>query len=107
MEDCKESEATKTQCETQEPRITNTKREKDPRRVEAGKRLGAISKMAKERKRECEERESRERRRDDNDDNDSEANTSSGSYLDKINPTMILVGLGVVFGLYLLTRKTG
>ena len=32
------------------PSIVTTKKEKDPRRVEAGKRLAAISKQAKERK---------------------------------------------------------
>ena len=32
------------------PRVTTVKKEKDPRRVEAGKRLAAISKAAKERK---------------------------------------------------------
>ena len=32
------------------PKITATKKEKDPKRVEAGKRLPAISKAAKERK---------------------------------------------------------
>ena len=32
------------------PKITTTKKEKDPKRVEAGKRLAAISKAAKERK---------------------------------------------------------
>ena len=32
-------------------RITNAQKEKDPRRVAAGKKLGAISKMAKESKR--------------------------------------------------------
>ena len=30
------------------PKITNEKKEKDPKRVEAGKRLAAISKAAKE-----------------------------------------------------------
>ena len=40
--------------------IVTTKKEKDPRRVEAGKRLAAISKQAKERKRV--EREERLRR---------------------------------------------
>ena len=34
-----------------EPTIVTAKKEKDPRRVEAGKRLAAISKQAKERKR--------------------------------------------------------
>ena len=34
--------------------IVTTKKEKDPRRVEAGKRLAAISKQAKERKKERE-----------------------------------------------------
>ena len=32
------------------PKITTVKKEKDPKRVEAGKRLAAISKAAKERK---------------------------------------------------------
>ena len=32
------------------PKITTTKKEKDPKRVEAGKRLAAISKAARERK---------------------------------------------------------
>ena len=32
------------------PKITATKKEKDPKRVEAGRRLAAISKAAKERK---------------------------------------------------------
>ena len=31
-----------------EPRITNTQNEKEARRVEAGRRLGAISRVAKE-----------------------------------------------------------
>ena len=39
------------------PSIVTNKKEKDPRRVEAGKRLAAISKQAKERKKK--ERESR------------------------------------------------
>ena len=34
-----------------ETAIVTTKKEKDPRRVEAGKRLAAISKQAKERRR--------------------------------------------------------
>ena len=37
--------------EVVEAPIVTTKKEKDPRRVEAGKRLAAISKQAKERKR--------------------------------------------------------
>ena len=42
--------------------IVTTKKEKDPRRVEAGKRLAAISKQAKERKRmEREEKSKKER----------------------------------------------
>ena len=32
------------------PKITTTKKEKDPKRIEAGKRLAAISKSARERK---------------------------------------------------------
>ena len=32
------------------PNIVTTKKEKDPKRVEAGKKLAAISKQAKERK---------------------------------------------------------
>ena len=39
-----------TEVENTAPIVT-TKKEKDPRRVEAGKRLAAISKQAKERKR--------------------------------------------------------
>ena len=35
---------------SEEQRITNVVKEKDPRRVEAGKRLGAISRAAKENK---------------------------------------------------------
>jgi hypothetical protein len=35
---------------SEEQRITNVVKEKDPRRVEAGKRLGAISRTAKENK---------------------------------------------------------
>ena len=35
---------------SEEPKITNVEKTKDPRRVEAGKRLGMISKQAKERK---------------------------------------------------------
>jgi hypothetical protein len=35
---------------SEEQRITNAVKEKDPRRVEAGKRLGAISRAAKENK---------------------------------------------------------
>lgn len=36
--------------ETPKPKITTVKKEKDPKRVEAGKRLAAISKSARERK---------------------------------------------------------
>ena len=35
---------------SEEPKITSVEKTKDPRRVEAGKRLGVISKQAKERK---------------------------------------------------------
>ena len=35
---------------SEEQRITNVVKEKDPRRVEAGKRLGAISRSAKDKK---------------------------------------------------------
>ena len=35
---------------SEEQRITNVVKENDPRRVEAGKRLGAISRAAKENK---------------------------------------------------------
>ena len=35
---------------TTAPKITATKKEKDPNRVEAGRRLAAISKAAKEKK---------------------------------------------------------
>jgi hypothetical protein len=35
---------------SEEQRITNAVKEKDPRRVEAGKRLGAISRSAKDKK---------------------------------------------------------
>ena len=35
---------------SEEPKITSVEKTKDPRRVEAGKRLGMISKQAKERK---------------------------------------------------------
>ena len=38
------------------PSIVTTKKEKDPKRVEAGKRLAAISKQAKERKKKERER---------------------------------------------------
>ena len=35
---------------SEEPKITSVEKTKDPRRVEAGKRLAMISKQAKERK---------------------------------------------------------
>ena len=89
-----DSRQVKPSSETQ-PRITNNQKEKDPRRVAAGKRLAAISRMAKEKKREQHQRSEEH----------EQESTNSESYINKDNFMMILAGVGVISGLYLLTRR--
>ena len=63
-------------------KITSAEKVKDPRRVEAGKKLGAISKQAKEAKRSSE--------------NGSIREVESGFQLPNVNPLTAIGAVGVV-----------
>ena len=80
--------------ETKAPKITTIKMEKDPKRVEAGKRLAAISKAAKERKmREKIESESKQE------------NDSSGDYNVNYGLVFGIFGTGASIGSFYYIRK--
>ena len=90
-----------------QPRITNTQKEKDARRVAAGKRLGAISRVAKERKRERDRAKPSDAERQQHSDSTEEQEQSETSEnYSKGSVMMVLAGVGLVAGLvYLFTRN--
>ena len=87
----------------EQPKITNDVKPKDPRRVEAGKRLGAISKMAKERKREQLEEQRKHQEKYDKFERESETYDDEGS---SSTTLIVLAVLGVIGGgLYYMSRR--